>query len=71
MRQIQEGEEPCAKAYDQDSPTSEALMDDVELQDITKRLHMVDTNMASLWTSLKYLPQVENMSKDAYLKELQ
>ena len=68
MRQIQEAKAPCAKAYDQVSPTWEALMDDVELQDITKRLHMVDTNMASLWTSLKDLPQFENMSKAVDLK---
>ena len=53
MSQIQEAEALCAKAYDQVSPTWEALMDDVELQDIAKRLHMVDTNMASLRTSLK------------------
>ena len=70
MRQIQEAEVPCAKAYDQVSPTWEALMDDVELRDIAKRLHMVDTNMASLRTSLKDLPQVENMSKAIDLKEL-
>ena len=70
MRQIQEAEVPCAKDYDQVSPTWEALMDDVELQDITKRLHMVDTNMASMRTSLKALPQVENMSKAIDLKEL-
>ena len=68
MRQIQEAKAPCAKSYDQVSPAWEALMDDVDLQDITKRLHMVDTNMASLRTSLKDLPQVENMSKAVDLK---
>ena len=70
MRQIQEAKVPCAKDYDQVSPAWEALMEDVDLQDITKRLHMVYTNMASLWTSLKALPQVENMSKAIDLKEL-
>ena len=71
MRQIQEAEAPCAKDYDQVSPAWEALMDDMELQDITKRLHMVDTNMDSLQISLKALSQVKNMSKVVDLKELQ
>ena len=45
-------------------------MDNVELQDIIERLHMVDTIMASLWTSLKAISLVEKMSKDVELKIL-
>ena len=46
-------------------------MDYVELQDITQRLHAVETSLDSLQTSLKDLPLVEKMSKDIELKALQ
>ena len=46
-------------------------MDDVELQDITDKLHAPNTSLESLQTSLKALSPVEKMSNDNELKVLQ
>ena len=47
IRQIQEAKALCAKAYEQTSQAWEALMNDVEMQDITK------ISLDGLQTSLK------------------
>ena len=46
-------------------------MDDVELEDITERLHASEISLDSLRTSLKDLPPVEKMSKVDELEALQ
>ena len=46
-------------------------MEDVEMQDITGRLHAKEETLFHLRTPLKSLSPVENMSKDAKLKILQ
>ena len=71
MRQIQEAKALCAKVYEQVSQAWEALMDDVELQDITKKIHEEEVSLAGLQTSLKYLSLIEKMSKVAEHKVLQ
>ena len=46
-------------------------MDHVELQDITKIIHVEETSLVTLRTSLKSLAPVEKMSKDANIKVFQ
>ena len=71
MRQNQEVNEFCAKAYEQVFQEWEALMDDVEFQDITQRLHAIETSLSGLQTSLKSSPPLEKISKATELKALQ
>ena len=67
---IQEVEVLCVRAYGTDSETWEALMDDVELQDVRKIIHVEETILVALQTSLKSLAPVENISKDDKIKVL-
>ena len=46
-------------------------MDDVELQDVRKIIHVEETSLVTLRTSLKSLAPVKNMSKYAKIKVLQ
>ena len=58
MQQIQEAEALCAKAYKQVSHSWEALMDGIDLQQITEKLRGVDFGLTSLQNSLKILSTV-------------
>ena len=46
-------------------------MDDIELQEITNRLHVAESILASVRNTLKTLPLVENMAKDVEFKVVQ
>ena len=57
--------------YKQVSPSREALLDDIELEQVTKQLHTTEENFTKLTNELKKFPTVEKMINVVYFKILQ
>ena len=68
---IKEVEALCAKVVEQVSQSWEDLINDEELEQVTKKLHTVEEKFKKLKNDIDKLPMTENMSKDVDLKKLQ
>ena len=68
---IQEAEALSAKAYQQVSQSWEALVDDTELEQVTKQFHTTKESFNKLKNELKKLPIVEKMSNNVDFKIIQ
>ena len=71
VQNIQKAKVLCAKEYAQVSQLWETLLDDAELEKVTKKLHTREENMIGLRNELKKFALVEKMSKAAAFKILQ